>query len=407
MRGVLLLLVGLLVLVSAQSDPPPDDGGVDMREVEAAADACVDLADGDNCFYDLDDGDGVKCGSCALQGSSLSCENVESCVNGARLECTKHDTINGFGIVTACGNSEFYDDGELVEPLELSSVDGQLNVTLTVRAARVDLKMFSMTTRLYCYEGDCTHPGPTIRCKGGDTVRLTLINELEGEVMFPHKAENTFRTPNITNIHTHGPHMDPAMDSIFDEVEPGHSHTYAYEIPSNHAPGVHWYHSHHHGASALQVMGGLLGAFIVDFPEFQTPPEALSAMEEHLLVLTHVSACTCNPTNDPFRIVDYMEIHDGTLSQLDPDFDFVGDIMDVYMTNGQYQPSLTIQPGEWHRLDVINAVGDAYLDLEIRTEIDGGNTVLFLPSPLPTALFLMSFKPMLMSQTILCCVSSV
>jgi hypothetical protein len=184
------------------------------------------------------------------------------------------------------------------------------------------------------------------------------------------------RTPNTTNLHTHGMHMDPATDSIFLEAHPGGNLTYEYTIPPNHAPGVHWYHSHRHGATAMQVMGGLLGALIVDFPGDETPPEALASMEEHLLVLTHVSACSCNPTTDPFRIVDYMELSDAIINQLDPDFEFADeDVKDVYLTNGQFQPSLTIQPGEWHRFELINAVGDTYLEVEVRTEIDGGDSV--------------------------------
>jgi hypothetical protein len=44
----------------------------------------------------------------------------------------------------------------------------------------------------------------------------------------------------------------------------------------------------------------------------------------------------------------------------------------VYLTNGQLQPHVTMAPKEWRRLDIVNAVGDVYLELETRTAADGG-----------------------------------
>ncbi len=46
-----------------------------------------------------------------------------------------------------------------------------------------------------------------------------------------------------------------------------------------------------------------------------------------------------------------------------------GVLYDVYLTNGLYQPSLRVAPGAWTRLEVVNAVGDTYLELEIRTGV--------------------------------------
>jgi hypothetical protein len=46
-----------------------------------------------------------------------------------------------------------------------------------------------------------------------------------------------------------------------------------------------------------------------------------------------------------------------------------GVLYDVYLTNGLYQPSLAVAPGAWTRMEVVNAVGDTYLELEVRTGV--------------------------------------
>ena len=84
---------------------------------------------------------------------------------------------------------------------------------------------------------------------------------------------NAMHQPNTTNIHTHGLHIDPNVDSIYLAAQPGGGTLeYKYQLPAAHSPGLHWYHAHTHGSSAMQLMGGLVGALIV-----QAPPAVGSA----------------------------------------------------------------------------------------------------------------------------------
>lgn len=48
-------------------------------------------------------------------------------------------------------------------------------------------------------------------------------------------------SPNNVNVHTHGLHIDPAVDTVFIYAEPGETLVYNYEIPLDHSPGLHWY----------------------------------------------------------------------------------------------------------------------------------------------------------------------
>ena len=90
-------------------------------------------------------------------------------------------------------------------------------------------------------------PGPQIRAREGDRVRVILKNEL---------AEST-------SIHFHGLEVPVDQDGVTfmtqAPVKPGDTYTYEFVVPNS---GSHMYHSHHN--SAKQVGLGLLGAFIVE-----------------------------------------------------------------------------------------------------------------------------------------------
>ena len=156
-------------------------------------------------------------------------------------------------------NTFIYSGSTLTEPtvIDTSSVTV---FNITVEACTHTAAGFATwTARCYCYDGSCTVPGPTILAKPGAKFNLTLSNNLTQGAGNSHVI-NTFHSPWNTNLHTHGLHISSRIDNVFVELAPGETHTYEYEIKSDHHPGLHWYHSHIHGASALQVMGGLVGA---------------------------------------------------------------------------------------------------------------------------------------------------
>jgi FtsP/CotA-like multicopper oxidase with cupredoxin domain len=79
---------------------------------------------------------------------------------------------------------------ELIEPAVRASQDGLLDTTLEARLAPVSVAGQTVTTTVY--EGSL--PGPTLRVRPGDRLKLRLINGLtEG-----------------TNLHVHGLHVSPA-----------------------------------------------------------------------------------------------------------------------------------------------------------------------------------------------------
>jgi FtsP/CotA-like multicopper oxidase with cupredoxin domain len=105
--------------------------------------------------------------------------------------------------------------------------------------------MDDTVVRAWGYDGRM--PGPELRVREGDRVRVTLTNEL----------------PVPTTIHWHGVNVPNAMDGVAGlsqaPVDPGTS--FVYDFVAKPA-GTRWYHSH--TDPALQVPLGLYGALIVE-----------------------------------------------------------------------------------------------------------------------------------------------
>ncbi len=145
--------------------------------------------------------------------------------------------------------------------------------------------------RLRGYNGQV--PGPPIVTRPGETLRVRLRNDLppydssawKGNQNVPHKLDTT-------NLHFHGmdviPHLfaplgtsDPAARMI--GVGPGEQYDYALELPDDHPPGLYWYHPHHHGSTAVQVVTGMAGAIIVK-GKIDEVPEIAAARDISLIV---------------------------------------------------------------------------------------------------------------------------
>lgn len=254
----------------------------------------------------------------------------------------------------------------LTQPQEVSAS----TIALSVEFCTASIANFAaFTTRCYCYGSSCTVPGPTIVTSPGATLTVTFTNSLGANPTGAVTA-NTMHSPNTVNLHTHGLHVDPAVDSIFVEVEPGESHTYAYQLPSDHHPGFHWYHSHHHGSSTFQVMGGLVGGLRVEPSSASDLPTALQAMARVTMVVHHIALDNSDTSTDPFTVWTYTDLHGrvGATDSIGASYSY-SSVTDAWAVNGQYQPQHAMAPGEWQIFDVVNAAGDRILELEINTAL--------------------------------------
>jgi FtsP/CotA-like multicopper oxidase with cupredoxin domain len=224
---------------------------------------------------------------------------------------------------------------ELVaEPVEIPLVDGR-------------------KLKVWAYNGQV--PGPTLRVRLGETLRVHFTNRL----------------PQETTIHWHGVRVPNGMDGVPNltqpAVQPGE--TFTYEFTPKDA-GTFWYHPHVRASE--QVERGLYGPLIV---EDASPPPYSS---DEVLVL------------DDWRLDD--------TGQIDPAFNTRHDLaMDgrwgsAITVNGRTDKVLRVQPGARIRLRFLNtANGRVFapdfgaLDAKV-IAVDG----LYLREPVPAVGFVVA-----------------
>lgn len=191
-----------------------------------------------------------------------------------------------------------------------------VQVELVASPSRIEL-IEGTTTDVWSYNG--TVPGPAIRIALGDTLQVTVRNELEA----------------ATTIHWHGIRVPNDMDGVPDvnqpRIEPGGSFVYQFTPPD---AGTYWYHSHTDGSQQLER--GLYGSLVVHDPE-------RSPDYDHDVV---------------WVLDDWRLTEDG---QIDPEFNTPNDRTqsgrwgNLITVNASTDQELEVRPGERIRLRLVNA----------------------------------------------------
>ncbi|MEW1775154.1 multicopper oxidase family protein [Streptomyces sp. NPDC086777] len=232
----------------------------------------------------------------------------------------------------------------LAEPQVLASRDGLLDVRLV---AAPGVRLAGRDTAGWGFNG--TSPGPTLRVRPGDLLRVRLVNHIDQP----------------TNLHTHGMHVSPSgnSDNPFLTIEPGDSFDYAIRIPARHPAGTFWYHPHHHGTVADQIFAGLVGALLVEGAGGEAD---LPVNGDRLLLVTDTTLDGAGRVASP-TMMARMRGREG----------------DLVLVNGQRQPVITAAPGSVQRWRVINGCVSRVLALRLdghrltQVALDGA----FLPAP--------------------------
>jgi FtsP/CotA-like multicopper oxidase with cupredoxin domain len=245
---------------------------------------------------------------------------------------SRRNLLIGAGVLAVAGTSTYFltkgpglnTGNKLENPVELKSESGLLEVTLT--AAPLETSVDGKAVTMLAYNGSI--PGPTLRVRPGDKVRLKLVNN--------------FSEP--TNLHTHGLFVDPNdnSDNPFIHVMNGDSFDYEFDIPAEQVEGTNWYHPHLHGKVANQVFGGLYGTIVVESD--QSP----LATEERVLVISDASFNQDGSLKAP-NMMDLMMGREG----------------DSVMVNGLVNPTGEAKSGALERWRIVNACVARYLSLQV------------------------------------------
>ena len=182
-------------------------------------------------------------------------------------------------------------------------------------------------TPAWCYNG--TVPGPEIRVRQGERLRITVENGLAEE----------------TTVHWHGLRVPNAMDGVphlnQPPIAPGKSFFYEFDAVD---AGTFWYHPHQR--SFEQVGRGLYGPLIVEEP---APPQV---DRELFWVL------------DDWRLTRSAEISDDFGNGHDMSHN--GRIGNTVTINGRVPDALPVRSGERIRLRLINAANARIFGLDFQ-----------------------------------------
>ena len=201
-----------------------------------------------------------------------------------------------------------------------SAKPGVVQLRLTAAPARLEL-MPGKPTEAWAYNG--TVPGPTLELREGDLVTVHFTNNLH----LP------------TTVHWHGLHLPAGSDgSPLNPVLPGKSRNYVFRVPLGSA-GTYWYHPHPDMTTTEQVSRGLYGALII-----RPAKDPLAGITDRLLVLSDNRFLADGAVDLPH--------HTTPAGNIDAQNGREGDVLFV---NGRTMPVLSIKPGEWQRLRIINA----------------------------------------------------
>lgn len=209
---------------------------------------------------------------------------------------------------------------------------------------------------LWSYNGST--PGPEIRVKKGEVVRVRFTNKLDEP----------------TSIHWHGIRIKNSMDGVSGltqkPVQPGDTFIYEFETPD---AGTYWYHAHN--KSWNQVARGLYGSLIVD-------EEQSTFDHKHDLTLVL----------DDWRLRDPGILDTETLGST-MEWSHGGRLGNWITVNGKTLPQFKLNAGEPYRLRLINAANARIF--EIDPNLFSAQVLAYDGQPLPKAVSL-TYSPLLL-----------
>ena len=192
------------------------------------------------------------------------------------------------------------------------------NYHLTAKAGTAQLlQKPSAKTNIWGYDGIV--PGPVIKCRQGEPVRIEVFNLLKQP----------------TSVHWHGIRLENAMDGVSnltqDPIQPGDVFVYEFTPPD---AGTYWYHPHNR--TWEQLARGLYGTLII---EGDSKPGSFD--RDYTIVV------------DDWRIESEGQLHEESFGNLH-DWSHEGRLGNILTLNGKPYENFEVIAGERVRLRFIN-----------------------------------------------------
>jgi len=199
-------------------------------------------------------------------------------------------------------------------------------------------------------------PGATLKLDKGGTLNLKISNSLATPNTAPEFPIERY----LANYHLHGSLSSPLADgdNVYRVMYPDGTYETSIVLADIQPSGVTWYHVHKHGFSADQVYAGLAGMVQVGDP-LDPWPEYLGDFEEKIMTLT---AGLKVPTPGGLMLAS---------PKIQAGVGVYGTDWQVFV-NGQFNPTLTMRPGETQIWTLGATVRDGSFNLGI-TDANGQN----------------------------------
>jgi FtsP/CotA-like multicopper oxidase with cupredoxin domain len=201
-------------------------------------------------------------------------------------------------------------------------------------------------------------PGPTLRLKQGQTLRLTVINELD----------------EATSLHWHGLLLPFEMDGVpgvsFPGIPPRGRFTYTFPIIQS---GTYWYHSH----SGFQEVMGVYAPIVIE------PAQTPAPMRDHIIMLSdhsftapqsilrNLKADPGHYNRQPRTLFDHPVANGLSWAKMRMDPTDIADVTGAvlhYLVNGRGPAdnwTALFTPGEPVKLRFINGAGMTFFNIRI------------------------------------------
>ncbi|KAL5228995.1 hypothetical protein ABZP36_017260 [Zizania latifolia] len=223
-------------------------------------------------------------------------------------------------------------------------------------------------TPVFVY-GQCpdtaTFPGPTIVARHDVPLFVTWQNHLPAAHILPWDPTVPTAIPKNggvpTVVHLHGSAHPPQSDGSafawftagFRERGPAWTQT-TYRYPNVQPPGNLWYHDHALGLTRANLLAGLLGAYLIEKPEVDTPMDLPCDDDDLHLIIADRSFNV-----DGSLYMNYT----GTVPSIHPQWqpEYFGEAITV---NGKAWPFLAVHRRRY-RLRILNASNARYFNVSL------------------------------------------
>jgi len=223
---------------------------------------------------------------------------------------------------------------------------------------------------IFAYNGSV--PGPTLRVSAGETVEISLQNNLKQGLRCKEDPDLEFCDMQVTNLHTHGLHVSSSShlttrfpdvaDDTATKIPPGHEVKYHIKLPEEHFPGTFLYHAHAEHSTGLQAGGGAFGLLIVEDPPGFLPEVYANMEERHVIFQVVGNLKSIIKMSEEGQVSVWEDVYEKSGMNEGSYF---------FLVNGQYKPMTELHSGKWYRFRMAFVGTDSNF---FKADISGDNT---------------------------------